>query len=300
MSTFEGKAREEFGPKKVGLFAAKVIAINPTADEYPDLLGWPAKEDSKETEYLGEDEEGNTKLRVNVWIEDVDTGTKFNAAFFLKNKERENKDFTKKQFINAVGACTWSADIRDLKSDETHKWFTKFEHRVAFVGEEELYTFIQSWLSRLDYRSPETNLHIDDNWRMLMKGNVKFLKEQIGGEWCTDPKTGEAIPFLALATIRNSDKDGETKEYQGIYNKGFLPIRDLPHFRLTDYSSEEAVERIKAKNAKDRKRHEKFVLNLTGQYGCKDFYVLKELKDYDPSENIVASDKVISEEGADY
>jgi hypothetical protein len=301
MSTIEGVRREEREfSKKVGLFPAKVIAINPTEDEYSELLGWELKEGSKETDYLGEDEEGNTRLRINVWLEDIKSGTKFNASFFLKNKERENKDFTKKQWINAVGKCTWVTDINETRKLDKYKWFTKHEHRVAFVGEEELYNFVHKWLSGLDFNNTATDLHIDDNWKKFMKGSVKPLRDEIEGEWCRDPKTGDVIPFVALATIHTKQgEDGEEpKTFQNVYTKDFLYIDTLPHFRLVDYMKDAEYERLKAK--KSLKDHERFVLDIRGEYGSKDYYLLKDIQDYNPEDNLVASDKTISEEGDDY
>ena len=59
MSNIGGEKRqspvfeEKDFPKKIGLFEARVIAVNPTAEEYSDVLGRQLKEDSKATEYLG-------------------------------------------------------------------------------------------------------------------------------------------------------------------------------------------------------------------------------------------------------
>lgn len=294
MSSIGGTRREHTNlpdfVKRVGLFEAKVIAVNPSAEEYKEVVGYELKEDSKECEYLSESEAGNTLLRINIWLEDVKTSNKerpdrYKVTFFLENKERENKDFTKKQYINSVGNCTWADDPNNLK-----EWFTAREYRVAYNGEEELYTFLRTWLNELDYKSAETILQIE--WKKLMKGNVKDIRDQIDGEWCSN--------IGILATINTREKDGEIKEHQSIYNKAFLPLYALKNFRLIDYSNPKIIEGIKAKKPTQQKAHEKFVLNVIGEYGCKDFYILRDIKDYDPEDNLVASDKVISEEGDDY
>jgi hypothetical protein len=46
------------------LFEANVIAINPTAEEFKDILGMELKEDSKATEYLGE----TTKMEITIYV----------------------------------------------------------------------------------------------------------------------------------------------------------------------------------------------------------------------------------------
>jgi len=59
MSNIGGKKKEQSQEqqseyaKKVGLFEANVIAINPTMEEYKDILNMELKEDSKAVEYLG-------------------------------------------------------------------------------------------------------------------------------------------------------------------------------------------------------------------------------------------------------
>lgn len=290
MSSIGGKKRENTGSgdfsKKVGLFEANVIAINPTAEEFKDILGMELKEDSKATEYLGETRDGNNYLRIDVWLQKVNSEDKFKTSFFLEDKERENKDGSKKQYINSIGMCSWAADENDLA-----EWFTKDrDYRVAYVGEEDFYNFMRTWLSELDYRDAETVLQLE--WKKLMRGNVKDIKDQIDGEWSKS--------VVALATVIVKDKDGESKEYQGIYNKAFLPGYALKQFRLVDYGSSKVQADLKNKKPRDLKGHEKFVLNVVGEYGCKDHFILKDIQDYNPDDNLVASDAYISDDGDDY
>ncbi len=228
---------------------------------------------------------GNTTLRTDVWLEDVKSKDKFKVTFFLENKEKVNKDGTKKQYINSIGTCSWSDDPNNLPT-----WFSSREYRVAFVGEEELYNFMRTWLGELDYRDAETTLQLE--WKKLMKNNLRDIKDQIDGEYCTN--------VVALATIKTVIKEDETKEYQGVYNKAFLPAYSIKQFRLVDFSNSGIVSNLRSKKPKDLKPHERFVLNVNGEYGCKDFYILKDIRDYNPEDNLVASDKVISDDGADF
>lgn len=289
MSNIGGKKRESTSnqdyAKKVGLFEAKVIAVNPTAEEYKDVLNIELPETSKATEYLSTTEEGIVKLRLDFWVEEVKAKNKFKLTFFLENKVKENQDKTKKQYINNIGTTSWAADPNDLAD-----WFTNRDYRVAFVGEEDLYNFLRTWLGNLDYRDAETTLQLD--WKALMKGNVRDIKSQINGEYATN--------VGVLATIKTVVKDGETKEYQGVYTKAFLSPYNLKQFRVVDYTDPSTVSKLREKKTKELKPHERFVLNVTGEYGCKDFYVLKDVRDYDPSANLAASDAVISSDDATY
>jgi len=290
MSGIGGTKREntgssEFG-KKVGLLEANVIAINPTAEEFKDKLGMELKEDSKAAEYLGETKDGNKYLRVDFWLEEVKNEDKFKVSFFLEDKERENKDGNKKQYINSVGVCSWAADENDLA-----EWFTKDrDYRVAYVGEEDFYNFVRTWLSKLDYRAAATVLEIE--WKKLMRGNVKDLKDQVNGEWC------ETVG--ALATVIVKERDGEPKEYQGIYNKAFFYGSAIKQFRLIDYNDKKTQDSLKNKKPKDLKAHEKFVVNVIGEYGCRDYFTFKDLQEYNADDNLAASDAYISSDGDDY
>jgi hypothetical protein len=289
MSTIGGKKREQIQvteyAKKVGLFEAKVVAINPDAEEYKEILNIELKEDSKAIEYLGTNADGDTKLRIDVWLEEIKNKEKFKVSFFLENKEKVNRDGTKKQYINTVGTTSWADDANNLGD-----WFTSRDYRVAFIGEEDLYTFLRTWLGGLDYRDAETTLSLD--WKKLMKGNVKDLKDQIGGEFTTS--------VVALATIKTVVKDEGTKEYQSVYNRAFLPAYAIKQFRLVDFGNSTIVSGLRAKKLRDLKPHERFVLNVTGEYGCRDFYILKDLKEYNSEDNFAASDAPISTDGADY
>ena len=290
MSSIGGKKRENTGggdfTKKVGLFEANVVTINPTIEEFKDILGMELKEDSKAAEYLGQTKDGNSYLRIDVWLQKVNAEDKFKVSFFLEDKERENKDGTKNQYINSVGMCSWAADENDLA-----EWFTKGrDFRIAYTGEEDLYNFMRVWLADLDYRDADTVLQIE--WKKLMRGNVKDIKDQINGEW--------ANSVLALATVIVKERDGESKEYQGIYNKAFIGGYALKQFRLVDYGNKKTQEALKNKKPRDLKAHEKFVVNVIGEYGCKDYYTFKEIQDYNPDDNLVASDAYISDDGDDF
>jgi hypothetical protein len=265
----------------VGIFEAEIIAINPTIEEYKTKLGIELKEDSKAVEYLGESKEGKEYLRIDIWIQDINTSKNFKISFYLKNEEKSNKDKTKAQYINSIGNCSWAESESDLP-----EWFTKRDYRIANIGEEELYNFMKTWLGNLDYRNDETTIELD--WKKLMKGNVKELKEQIKGEWATT--------IVALATVTTSEKEGEIKSYQNVYNRSFAPGYSFKKLKGLNYNDKNIQKVLLSKLIKDLKVHEKFVVNVIGEYGCKDFYTLDLLKEYDPRENLAASSNTLEEE----
>ena len=293
MSAIGGKKRENqegnFG-KRVGLFPGTVLTVNPTEKEYKELLGMELKEDSKACEYVGE-RDGNALVRIDFWLEstallaDGNKDKPYKLSFFLEDKVRTNKDDTKTQYINSIGSCAWADDESNLP-----EWFTKRDYRPAYHGEEDLFEFMRSWLNKLDYRDAETVLELE--WKKLMKGNVKDIKDQVGGEWA-----GEVG---CMATVIVKEVDGEPKEYQGVYNRAFLPVYSMKQFRLVDYDNENVQKALQTKTSKDLKVYERFVLRIIGEYGCKDFFTLKDIRDYDPKDNPVATNAPITEGGAEY
>jgi len=91
--------------KQVGLFEANVLVINPTLKEYEEVLGFTPREGQEEFDYTGVSRDGNTYVRIDIWLQKVEEDRKFKVVFFLEDKVRQNKDETKTQFINNIGNC---------------------------------------------------------------------------------------------------------------------------------------------------------------------------------------------------
>jgi hypothetical protein len=285
MSAVQGSIREsgEF-IKETGFFEAQVVCINPDRERLEKLLGTQLERDP---EYLGEDDKGKTKLNIVVWLKDVKTGKFKNVRFFLKDVFRENTikegetKPKKKQYINTIGATQWAEKEADLLD-----WFKEREYRQAHEGEEELYNFVVNWLSKLNFKDARAVLSFD--WNKLMRGNVKEIAEQIGSQY-EDDENNRAV--VCLSTVRSVTKDGETKEYEQVYNKAFLPAYMMKQIRLKKID-QAFIDVAKATERKKRTKLQKFVLDVTDrQYGVKDYYTLGELEKYDPAKNPVSGDK---------
>ena len=281
MSTIKGEVREiKERTKKVGLLEGSVVAINPTLKELEEI-GVSVRDDQSETEYLGTSRDGNTNLRVDVWLLNKHEDELFKLTFFLEDSIKMNRDETKTQYINNIGNCTWAESEELLPA-----WFSKRPYRKARNGEEHFYNFLRIWLGSLDYSLEETELEI--SWLELMRNDLTALREQIGGSY--------AVPFLSLATVvsktKINEKTGEEEflQYQNIYNKHFLPAFCSKYFVAKDYNDESLIEEINNKAFKDMMLHEKFIYNVTGDYGCKDYYELGLLTEYDASKNPITTE----------
>lgn len=290
MSGIKGDLRDpiEEYVKKVGLFEAEVVAINPDRETMTEVLGLPEKDD--EPEYTGISKDGNPYTRLDIWVKRAGADDLFKIVFFLEDTVRTNKEGDKTQYINNLGNVTWAE-----YEDELPSWFAKRDYREAKRGEEELYGFLQKWLGKLDYSKDTTEVEL--SWKKLMKGNVNELTDLIGSAASTS--------FVALATVvskeKENDETGETEyvQYQGIYNRAFLPTYALKHFRLKNYDDESVQTSIASREFKKLKTHEKFVRQVSGEYGCKNFYTFGTIKDYNPDDNPVTTDEAIMGESTE-
>lgn len=289
----QGNVREhnDFS-KEVGFFEGKVVAVNPDKEALEKLLKTTIE---KEPEYLGEDDKGNTKLNLVFWLEDVKTGKLKDVRFFLKDTPRINKvaegedKVRKKQYINSVGITSWADKESNLQD-----WFTARDYRVANEGEEEMYKFILTWLNKLDLRDKSATVSFD--WKKLMRGNVKEIADQIEGEYADT-----VVVLKVIKTAVKKDGDEEEKvEYEQVYNRDFLPGYTMGKIRIKKID-EDYIARAQEVDRKKRDKLQKFVLGVIDpEYGCKDYFILREVEPYDSSKNIVGTDETIAPDNTAY
>lgn len=258
MASIKGKEKEvKQYTKYVGLFNSNVIAVNPTKDELGKLLNTTI---DKEPEYVGSNTEtGAPRVTVSFWLKEEQTGNLFNVRFNLEDTVVVSKG-GKPQWINSIGSTSYAED-----KSQTPTFFTENGRTVrqAKKGEELLYKFLRSWLSNLNYEDESTELSLD--FKKLISGKMTELREAI------DNFATQTV--CAMATVRTGD-DG--KEYQAVYSYEFLPGYALDCFT--------------GKAKKQYKSVDKFIAKVTdAEYGCKDYYELKPLSEYDPTKNVVGS-----------
>ncbi len=271
----QGKQRENSNfSRKVGIFEARPISFNPNKEKLEKILG---TEIEKEPEYVTTEKDPKTgeefkRARLSLWMEDVKTGGVFPLRFTIDDRDYVSERTGKTQYINNIGTTSWAMDQDDLPD-----WFKARDYRVAKVGEEGLYKFLKNWLSDLDYRDFNTVVELDQ--KKIFNGNMKEL-EDVAHDFA-------ANTVVSLATVRIANVNGETKEYQSVYNKEFLPGNCMKYFRVQGKKNPDIVT--------------KFINRVSDkEYGCKDVYVLDELTDYNSSMSIVANDKIVTDEDSDY
>jgi hypothetical protein len=254
-----GKVKESRGnfSKYVGLFTANVVAVNPSKDELGKLLNATIE---KDLEYTGvNDQTGAKKLTLSFWLKEEQNGNLFNVRFNIEDTVVESKT-GKTQFINSIGTTSYAEDKSKVPDFLTQNGR---DVRPAKKGEELLYKFLRAWLSNLNYEDESTELSM--NWKQLISGKTNEIREAI------DNFKSQTV--CCLATVRTAD-DG--KEYQAVYSYEFLPSYAMDCFTGKSNKTYKAVDR--------------FIQKVTdAEYGCKDFYELKPLAEYDPQRNVVNS-----------
>jgi len=291
----KGEIREvkEAKKKKVGIMTVNVIAINPTLKEKEEILGHNIDWDNDdEMDYTGTSNDGNPYLRLDFWVKKEGEEFTTPIVFFVEDKKVQSKSGEKFQFINNIGNCSWAESDMDLKP-----WFTSREYRNAKSGEENLYKLLRTWLAKLDFSKEDTELSL--NFKKLMKGDVSSLKEQVGGDL--------SVPFCILTTVSTKTRENrdtgeeEIVQYQRVYTKAFLPYYSIKHFVLKEedkekYNEDVFINRVLKTQLKDLPLHEKFMANVLGEYGCKDYFILREDEDYDPENDLVTSNSAVLSE----
>lgn len=300
MAVKYGKKREQKEFVKelfVGFTAVKVIAINPNLEELNTLLGREAAPDQKDPVYMGNDQEGNERLRLAFWLEDIKSGKLFVHSFNLTNKERRNKDGDKVQLVNSTCSTTWApfkAGTDKVDESVIQDWFKNFTNkekevlgpkkfRKALAGEEELATLLRSWLGRLDFMDPDTEVMVDT--KKLFKENYKELRELISldenGEF-----SGEGIdtPFVILLGVRTDEND-PTKKYQQVWSKAFLPNSFMKYINNG----------LKFPTEYAKKIWKKFSEEVGGDYGFDGETELVAITEYVAGKHIVSGGDVSKE-----
>lgn len=253
----------------VGLFSGKVVDINPDKETLMEMTGMPEAVAEKFSTYEAtfknaesEDEEDVSKIVF--WMK-TEEDKYFSHTVNLMDKDQVSKAGAN-QKINAVGNVSYPSNT----TGELPDWFTaKGGVRNAKVGEQSLYNFLTCWMSNFDFKNGD-EFQVD--FKKLMKGNVKELRQMMGLEFETN------VTGMAIVNVKESiddDGDSSAKYYQGVWRE-FLP--------------EWAYDVFKKKGRNGNKTLSRFFDTLTeGEYACKAQYHVGALKDFNPDESVVGA-----------
>lgn len=301
------KQKELVFVRKIGFGLFKALAINPESNEEIKKLGFYVKDTEKDPVYVDKSKEGNERVRLEYYMEEVNTGYKWTETFFLENipsLSKENGDEPrKKEFINITGQTYWCLGEAELPE----KFKESGDYHQAIKGESLLLDFLKK-LYNLEWKA-----EISYNMKKFFNGNFKELRDDMG--------SAENIIIPLTIKVDEDAETNEIKEYQSsfkAYARGaeykFVNLKgtlgwteaDIEEIKRKDENNKELFKDRKEGRRMDEKAKwineiDKVVLRMIDDsYGCKNIYRLSKIHDYKEGSDLPTTGKVINASGADY
>lgn len=196
---------------KTGATFVQVKAIAPTVEEMKSILGFD--EPKAPTDPVDTDADGNTRVRIDLWLENPEEEFLYKEAFFITKKDVISQS-GKVQFVNNFAQFCYA----DPEEGPQYDWFNKEGVRRAFNGEEQFINFIRAWVNHKGGKKGDP-LYFD-NWNAIFVGNFAEIKTIMQG-------ANEGTPNRVgmLFGVRTTD---EGKQYQTAYKKLYVrPYQNL-------------------------------------------------------------------------
>lgn len=271
-----------------GIFEGRIVMVNPDREQKAAWKGWEVKPEDKEYEYIGEDKDKNTRVTIEFCIEDVaDPTRKFDLRFNITDKKVVSEKSGKNQYVSATGMSSWVTDTKDLP-----EWFTTFrnkekekigevDYRKAYQGEASLYDFLRSYLAKVDWFSPSTNILLD--MKKIFRGNVDEIRSLIPTK-ATPEDEILAGTVVMLATVYIKDDAEGKKMYQNVSSNNFLPGYRMKTVRLSatqnSWDSDKNTKRFKDQI-------------LDPEHGVKEAFTWDLIEEFDEEKSLQSSNDVI-------
>jgi len=191
----------------------EVVAIAPTVEEMSTVLGF--KEPKAPTIPVGEDDNGNTRVRIDFWLnqpETEDMGPE-KKSFFITRAERISQT-NKKQYVNAVAQFGWLTMENTIPENISSFYNGEVDRRPAYQGEEEFIKFMQAYLNHKGGKNGET--FGVKNWDAVFNGDFSELQG-----YMKSANQGTPNRVGLLVGVREVDTDNGVRHYQSFYRNLF-------------------------------------------------------------------------------
>jgi hypothetical protein len=194
-----------------------VLGINPTKEQIED---WKSAKYNLPIDYSVKAMNQVDKRPVDIWLKSEDGCIVEPLRYAISTQEVVSKSGNY-QFVNSVGNFTYSSSEDTLKNNPKMDWFSKYPMRKAFIGEEDVYSFMQALMNYSPNGTGANFLADAENNNItaveLFNGNLSGLVQFVN--WCNE--NGNKV--VALAAVRKTEKlsvEGLTKVY---YNQAIVP-----------------------------------------------------------------------------
>lgn len=248
--------------KYVGCAECTVVGFNLTRQEIISKCGY---DPGSEPDYNRKGKGGERGLMLVAYVKEKTTGSVHKVPFFMEERV-DTSQKGNKRYVNSK--CQNSYVLTE--------WFTKSDHREAYVGEAEYLNFVRNWLyNRFDWFNvgPDTGNYPLDDTKLLFTGNVKGLND------LTSKYSNETVGVQL--GIREADNG---YSYQDVFNRAFVPGYAVKKYMEgLPTGTTDAERKLLTGAVRD------FLRVVEGDYGYKNFvgntYTFRE---YDPKTNVVA------------
>lgn len=222
-----------------GLSAFKVLAVNPSKEKIEEMLG---REYKLNVDYSIVNLNGRNSRPIEIWVQDVNSNIDPTPLRFYISQDIDVAQSGAIRFVNEKGVFTYSKGKELLQENANMQWFTKVPFREAFIGETELFTFMQKLMRYNNYSddaqfmrdAAENGITIENIYNNNLEGLRKFF------EWCN----GNDNNIVLIAAVRSTSKivDGEEKVY---YNQ---TVVNNPNFFFMTSNKEVSAKSVAAVN----------------------------------------------------
>lgn len=241
-----------------GLTSFTVLDVNPSKEQIEKYLG---REYKLNVNYDIVDFNGRQMRPIEIWLKE--TSGHMDALpirFYISTADDITQSGTAR-YVNDKGMFTQSKTRESLETNDRMAWFNAHSFRVAKVGENELYTFMQRLMR---YNSRGENAAFLEDCRALNITAESIFNNDLSGlrkffTWCNENNN----QIIIIAAVRTTSKlvDGEEKIY---YNQ---TLANNPNFMFQTSTGEVSARAISAvKDAVEKgERPTKFLFTVEFQ-----------------------------------
>lgn len=243
---FNGSNTSGSGRTKLytGMTAYKFLALNPTKSEIETLIG---KEYKLNVNYETVEFSGRVFRPIEIWLQDVNNYMEPVTMRFLIGRDDDITQTGTIRFVNDKGVFTMSKSEQALRDNPRQAWYTDHPFRIAKVGENELYTFMQKLMrynnfdKEAAFMRDAVNLGItpENLFDNKLEGLLKFFN------WCNENNNS----IVLVAAVRSTSKIVEGKE-NVYFNQTLVTNPNYFYTTSTGEVSNKSIEHIRGEIAK--------------------------------------------------
>lgn len=221
--------------KYVGVASVKILAVNPTMNEWNKVTGGNMQ---KEPEYISTTNEGIKQARITLLVQPKDTEVVIPVTFWFRKAPIQGTQSGKFQIIDKYGRTAW-ATKEDIEAKQIPQYSNgpaniDIDYRRIVSGEAQFTDFLKAYLNipALSYRDKNGNVIINpnpsdcearlDNIMKIFDGDFSEIKKILSYQ--------KENYVKMLFGVKVTD-DG--KEYQDVFMDLFLTNGNNNHVRFS-------------------------------------------------------------------